>query len=363
MTYFKLRILILLLVMPVSTYFLFKFFTRLTGVNISSAAALAFKFDSDVPVLLRVSSFLGFFMFLCIIMALLLYVETPKKMSDLEKYHTGGLMGFNTEYMHTRLYDPAEGAYKEYYFWGSSTVPEKFTETFETVILFKPPSQEYYEDTSQFGLGANVTRLVIILFLTPITYIFLFIMATFYNEYKGINVKPDHRAIAENFRELAGMPWWKAAVIMFSVLLIITAISSIWVESKKNGLRKRYIPQQQEMRSMLMEKVKPGDTLRGRVILRFKESVDQSYTEETAKGTRTKKSYYHIMNYTVEFRDILRIPVYLNLPLYPGGEESSLLEKSFTKKYSTEPEYVKEYSFKVKDDYSVSLKTAGDQLE
>lgn len=356
MTYFKLRILILLIVMPVSTYYLFKFFTNLSGVNISSAAALAFKFDSGVPVLLRVSSFLGFFMFLCIMMALLLYVETPKKMSDLEKYHTGGLMGFNTEYMHTRLYDPAEGSYKEYYFWGSSTVPEKFTETFETVILFRPPSQEYYEDTSQFGLGANITRLGIILFLIPITYIFLFIMATFYNEYNGINVKPDHRAIAENFRELAGMPWWKAAVILFSVLLIITAIISILVESKKNGLRKRYIPQQQEMRSMLMERVKPGDTLRGRVILRFRESVDQSYTEEKASGTRTIKTYSHVMHYTVEFREIMHIPVYLNIPLDPGSEESILLEKPFTEKKGYSPEYAKEYSFMVKDDYSVSLK-------
>lgn len=357
MTYFKLRILILLIVMPVSTWHLFKFFTNLSGVNISSAAALAFKFDSGVPVLLRVSAFLGFFMFMCINVALLLHVETPKKMSELEKYHTVGLMGYHTKDLHTMLYDPPGGSYKDYYFWGGPALPGKFTETFETVLLFKPPSQEYYEDTSQFGPGANITRLVIILFLIPITYIFLFIMATFYNEYNGINAKPDHRAIAENFREITGMHWWKAAVILFAVLLIISAINSIWVGVKDRGFRQKYIPYQQELRSMLMEKVKPGDSLRGRVILRFVESVDQSYTEETARGTRTKKSYYHIMNYTVEFRDILRIPVYLKLPLYPGSEESTLLEKPFTAKYGSAPEYIKEYSFIVNDDYSVSMKT------
>lgn len=356
MTYFKLRILILLITMTVSSYYLFKFFSRLSGVNMSSAAALAFRLDSHVPVLHRVAAFLGFFMFLCIIMALLLYIETPKKISDLEKYHAGGLLGYHTGDMHTKLYDPAEGVYKDYYVWGGPPVPEKFTETFDKVLLFKSPSQEYYEYASRSGFAGNIAALVVILILTAATYIFLFLMAEFYNQYNGIDVKPDHRVIAENFREITGMPWWKAAIIIFSVLLIISIISSIWATVLNHRYTKQYIPEQQLMKTRLLEKVRPGDTLRGKVLVRFKESVEDSSTGETLRGTRTKRSYYTVMHYTVEFPELLHVPVYLAVPLYPGSAESELLEKPFTKKYSAEPEYAKEYSFIVNKDYSVSLK-------
>lgn len=356
MTYLKLRILIIIILMAVSSYYLFKFFTRISGVSIPSAAAAAFRFDSSVPVLLRVSAFMGFFMFLCITVVFFLYLETPKKMLELDKYRTGGFMGYYTGDMHTMLYDPGEGAYKDYYFWGGPSVPGKFTETFETVLIFKPPSQEYYEGTSELGFAGKLTLLFILLFTIPALYIFLFIMAELYVKYKYLPVKPDHRVIAENFREITGMPFWKAAIILFSVLLVISAITAIWTELINRSYMKQFIPQQQALKSTIMEKVTPGSTLRGKVILRFIESMDQSTTEETARGVRTQKSYYHVMNYTVEFRDILRVPVYLNLPLNPGSEESALLEKPFTKKYGADPEYVKEYSFLVKDDYSVSLK-------
>lgn len=356
MTYFKLRILIIIILMAVSSYYLFKFFTRISGVSIPSAVAAAFRFDSSVPVLLRVSALMGFFMFLCIIMVFFLYIETPKKILELDKYRTGGFMGYHTGDLHTVLYDPGERAYKDYYYWGGPSVPEKFTETFETVLIFKPPSREYYEGTSELGFGGNLTLLFILLFCIPALYIFLFIMAEFYVKYEGLPVKPDHRVIAENFREITGMPFWKAAIILFSVLLVLSAITAIWATVLNRNYMKPFIPEQQALRSTIMEKVTPGSTLRGKVILRFKESVDQSYTEETARGTRTQKSYYTMMNYTVEFRDILRVPVYLYLRLYWDTDESRLLEKPFTEKNSAEPEYAKEYSFIVNPDYSVSLK-------
>ncbi len=356
-TYYKFRILVLLLLLPVSSYYLLKFFGRLSGVNMFSAVAMAFRFDSSVPVLHRVAAFLGFFMYLCLLVLFLSYLEFPKKLYEMDRYHAGGLMGYSTPGLHTMLYAPSEGRYVDYYFWGGPSEAREFTGTFETVVIFKPPSQEYYEDASQFGIAGSSGPLFLLLAGLPTVYICLFLLAQSFRDYNGLRVKLEHPVIAERFRELAGMPFWKAGIILLSVFLAITLVGIIWSRVLNHRYQELFSVEQQKLRSALLQKVSPGDTVRGRVILRFKSQEQEFHSEETGRRVRNTTSYYTLYKYTIEFNDLIGIPVYLEMAAYPGGDVAKVLEKAFTKEHGVEPDYVKEYRFTVNQDYSVSLKT------
>ena len=361
MTYFKFRIVLILILLPVTSYYLFKFFSALTGISIGSAVAMSFRFDSSVPAIHRVMAFLGFFMYLCMIVALLGFLEIPKQIYEFDKYHRGGLMGYNPGFMHTVLYDPAERRYNDYYLWGGPPTPERFTDTFGTVLIYKPPSQDYYQDASFMDLPANIVRIVIILVSLFVVYICLFLMAQSYSKIEGLGIEPDHRVIADRFREISGMPYWKVAAILFSVLLIITLVSAVWIQVLNHRYNRIYEAEQKSLKTALMARISPGDTVSGTVIRRFRSQEQDSRTEEKDRGVRRTTTYYTIMHYTVEFNGLINIPVYLSFPLYPGGDESNLLEKAFTKEKAAEPETAREYDFIVNRDYSVSLKMEKDK--
>jgi len=355
MTYLKLRLLLWLILLPVASYWLFSFFTRLSGVNMFRAVAMSFRLDSSVPGIHRASAILGFAMFLFLVVALFLYIETPKQIYDLSRYHAGGLTGYNRDFMHTMLYDPLKGGYVEYYLWGVPAVAERFTEAFETVLIYRTPSQEYWQDTSFMGLGAAIMRLIIVIISIPVVYICLYLLADSYQKDDNPGITIDHRAIAENFMEITGQPYWKAALVLISVLLAISFISAVWVEALNCRYNSPFKAEQQSLRSALFHNVSPGDTVRGRVIQRFKNRYESSI-EKPSAGKKPEVYHYIMMHYTVEFRDLVRVPVYLKLIYAPGSGESDILEKPFVGNTGSEPETPGEYDFTVNDDYSVSLK-------
>ncbi|OHD65871.1 MAG: hypothetical protein A2176_03415 [Spirochaetes bacterium RBG_13_51_14] len=330
-----------------------KLFSKLTGINMFSAMAWAFRAkapEGKKPVRLLfyftiftyLISFTIFFVFLFFL---------PKRVFDMNQYHAGGLLGYRD--VGVKVYDPSQHAYVAYPVFFAPLPANKFTETFEVVLLYKQPSDNYYQTTELMSLYFNLPGLIAGVLFLALVYIILFSLA---KEYK--RKKLSHHFMADQFRKIVGIAPWKALVIFLSIFVLILGISAISIKRLIYHYSNIYGSHQKAFRSAQLKKVSPQDTLTGYVIRRFQSRESETSSTQSADGRRTRQetTYYTVFHYTVEFRDLIHIPVYLNLELHEAREEVKVLNKHFPDTMTVVPSYIKEYAFIVNPDYSISLK-------
>jgi len=348
-----LRILLFIILLIVSGYYVLRFFGRLAGANMFSVMAEGFhtsapkgelgpRFFTYGTIFAYVLTFLVFFIFLFFL---------PQRIYYMNEYHAGGLLGYRD--VGVKVYDPDERGYVDYPMYFAPLPAGAFTETFEVILLYKEPSDDYYQTTELISLCFNLPGLIAGIVLLGVVYIFLFLLV---KDYK--NDKLSHRYIAARFCQIVGMAPWKAGVIFLSLFLVIIITGTVLIRKHINHYTDLYESHQKALRSALLKKVSPGDTLTGYVIRRFQSQESETSTTESADGRRTRREtkYYYIFHYTVEFRNLIHLPVYLNLALHQDSKETAMLNRSFPDKMTIVPKYVKDYNFIVNPDYSVSLK-------
>jgi len=342
------RTAVIISLMAVSAYLLLMFFGRLVKVDMFSAII-----ESNSRTL-----FLIILMISHIVSFLLLYVFFvlfPLRVFDMNKHHAGGLSGYmDQSAWDASVYDPVKGTYVKYPNIHAPSPAEKFTGIFEVVSFYKSPSDEYYQDTDSLGFVNNLIASILgFLFLVGI-YFILYNTAKEYIASNVLHIKLSHAVIASRFRSITGLSPVMALIILLSITVIFFGWSVISAKTVRQHYRGLYASHQQTLRNAVLKKATPGETLTGHVIRRFYISVSDTTTEEKLRGTRTKTRYYHVPVYTVEFRDLIHIPVYLSLR-YMENEERDELNRHFPDPKAVMPKYMKDYSFTVNPDYSISL--------
>lgn len=359
MAYTNLRIILYLILLPVSGYYILKLFGKLAGINMFSAMAWAFRtkkpkgYESVRPL------FYGaIFLYLLAFTLLFVFLDSiPRQIFYMNKYHAGGLLGYRDAGLQARVYDPSRRDYVAYTNITAPLPANKFTETFEVVLLYKPPSSDYYQDTEMLSLPINIAVVFSIAFILFAVYGILYKLTEDYIDQNSVRKKLSHHFMADRFRKIVGLPPWKALMIFLSVLVLIIGISAISVKRLINHYSDLYGSHQKMLRSALLKKVSPRGTVTGYVIRRFKTQESESHSTEGADGrTRQETKYYTVLHYTVEFRDLIHIPVYLDLAFHRRGAEVAMLDKPFRDTMTVVPHYFKEYAFIVNPDYSISLK-------
>jgi hypothetical protein len=117
------------------------------------------------------------------------------------------------------------------------------------------------------------------------------------------------------------------------------------------------------LKSALLQSVSPMKTIKGTVIRRSYIEKSRSIPEGS-RGNRfgrgSKTTYYHVPVFTVEFRNLIHIPVYLNVTTRPSKsamEDEDILNRLFPEdEWEDVPNERPELDFKVNPDYSISLK-------
>ncbi len=333
--------------MAVSAFFALKFFGKLVNVDMVSAFFQARALFIITSIICYIMSFLFFYVF---------FFLYPLRVFDMNNYHAGGLSGYMDEHAwDARVYDPSKGIYVKYLNIHAQLPAEKFTETFEVVSFYKQPPSEYYEDTDSLGLANNIIASIFgPLFLTGV-YFLLYAIAKEYIELNHLRIKLSHDIIAARFSSITGLSPVTTLIIFLSVTALFFGWSVVSSKKVRHYYRDLYASHQQTLRSAILEKVSPGVSLTGSVIRRFHIQKSDSTTEEGIRGTRTETKYYSVPTYTVEFRGLIQIPVYLNLQ-YMEEEEQKELERHFPDPRAIIPNYIKEYTFIVNPDYSISFK-------
>ncbi len=343
------RLIVMLILFPVVAWLILYFFGKLAGFSMFSASADAFGRTSE-----RVLPIVGIVIYFCAYILFFVFFQNPVQIYEVNKNHVGGLHGYMDHGLQSAIYNPSENRYIKYPQLSPSLPASKFTDTFNIKVLYKASTSEYYNDTAPMSLAAILFEIILGSLMLCILYIILYnIAACYYDEGKALS----HRLIASRFHEVTGISPLKALII---VLVLITAISLagiISVHSIKSHYAGLYTSQQEKLKNLLLHKISPGDTVTGTVIRRFQGYESQTVTTEgSGDRMRSKDSWYTMMHYTVEFRDLVHIPVYLDIAYADGSAEAKELDKLFTDRKAYIPEHTKELDFTVNKDYSISLK-------
>ncbi len=343
------RIIVIISLMVIIAFLLLKFFGKLVKVDIFSAISQSRSRTLFIIIIIicYIMSFLIFYVF---------FVLFPLRVFDMNKYHAGGLSGYMDQSgWDARVYDPSEGSYIKYPNINTPLPAEKFSEIFEIVSFYKSPSDDYYQDTDSLGFANNLIASIFgPLFLVGI-YFILYNAAKEYIECNVLRIKLSHAVIAARFRAITGVSPVVALIIFLSVMVLIFGWSVISAKKVRHHYRNLFEAHQQTLRSSVLKKAYPGKSLTGYVFRRFYIYESDSSTEETGRGTRRKTEHYYVPIYTVEFRDLIHIPVYLSLR-YMEREEREELDRLFPDAKAIIPNYMKDYIFIVNTDYSISFK-------
>lgn len=342
------RLLVMLILFPVFAWLILYFSGKLAGFSMFTASADAFGRNS-----MRALPIVGIVIYFSAYILFFVFFQNPVQIYEVNRNHIGGLHGYMDHGLQSVIFNPSENRYIKYPQLSPSLPGSKFTDTFKVKVLYKASTSEYYNDTAPMSLGAILMEIILGSLMLCILYIILFNIAQGYYEGRDLT----HRIIASRFHEVTGLAPLKALAVvlaLFAVISLAGIISVHRIESHYAGL---YTPQQEKLKNLLLHKVSPGDTVTGTIIRRFKGYESQTVTTEgPGDRMRSKDSWYTMMHYTVEFRDLVHIPVYLDIAYADGSEEAKELDKLFIDRKTYIPEHTKELDFTVNKDYSISLK-------
>lgn len=364
MTYFKFRWLFFLIIFVLCGYYLLLFCSKLTGIDFFSLIAWGFRFSESTgghPY--RFFYIFGIIFYPLIAFAVLLFLETPVQIFQMKNHHAGGLLGYR-DGSTVQVYDPSRNAYIAYEHLTPPPAASKFTKAFKVVLLYKyRPSSEYYRDIKLLSLSFQLQVLLVAAIGLVMVSISLYGLVDGYIEVNGLPIilSPDYLAI--QFQENTGMPLVKALLIALFIYIFVLGAGIFSVGILRKQYRDLYSYHQQTLKSNLLNSISPMKTIKGTVIRRSHKEKSISIpagSRGNRFGRGSKTAYYYVPVFTVEFRNLIQIPVYLNVttrPLKSAREDEEILNRLFSDdKWEDVPNEMAEFDFIVNPDYSVSLK-------
>ena len=370
--FFSFRVIIFLFLLTVGGYYVLWFFSKLTDINMFSAMAQCFRAEESKnlldtyeargrwlhPVVVSV-----FYLLICLVVVFH-FSTIPGKIFAMNKYHAGGLLGF-CDVGKASVYDHMQRAYIAYEYSNPPLPASTFTETFNLILFYKPSYSEYYVElyagieTLAKRLFINLVMLLIAAFLLAGLYQFLYTLAGEHIKLNGLPNKLSRAFMAAQFHKIVGMRFIPVLSIFLSVVLLAIGAEFRSVQKLNNHYTGLYESDQKTLKSALLNKVSPQDTIKGVVKRRFKSVTTSSTSTGSGSSRRTITHHYHFSHYTIEFKDLIWIPVYLNLRIPTGtnsyAEEINELDKAFPDQIAVMPNEMKEFTFTVNPDYSIWL--------
>jgi len=351
---YTLPILIYLVLFLGAGYLLLKFFSGLTGVDMFSAFKWGFKakrFEIVIPLMLFY--LIAFVFFFAII-------TTPFYMSTAKFTQKGGLSGYQGDDYMYKYYDPLKGKYLEIKHYNPPPASRQFNETFSVVSFYKPLFSGHYQNVSELSIAVSIIKIIFFLIGAIPLYLILFLLAKEFGGQNSSSRKITHKLISDNFTEMTRLNIFAVICAVTIIIAIITIAGFIVSRNITREHRKIYSGYSAEYQAKIAKVVSPGKKAAGRIIRR-ENILIKHYTSRFENGENLNKTtvqYTPAKIYTIEFLNILNMPVYLNFQLIDGNESKPFigkLDELFGDKKSTVPLEKKDIEFLVNKDFSISL--------
>ncbi len=353
MRYFML--LIYLLVFCGTGFFLLRFFSHLAGTDMFAAVIWVFKakrFELVVP--LAIFYMIAFVMLAAIFMGLF-------TTSTAAFTHKAGLLGYPDGEGQYRMFDPATRRYESIPHYNPPPAANMLNETFEVVSFYKPLFSKVYRNVSDLSLVVSIIKIILGIFGIVPLYWMLFVLAKEYPQPVGSAGALTHAMIGKQFHAVAGMSVLSALGVLGVIVLAIT-LAEHWVERRIAREHQEQLGAlSAEYRRQVSRSTAPGATLLGTLVRREDTLVHKLHSSPTQSGSDVNKKTVRTvpaMLYTLEFSELMRVPVYVRLQLF--GDAAShpdirRLDVLFADKKSKQPKSRSTIELVVNPDYTVSL--------
>ncbi len=358
MTYYSIRWWLFLVLFVVCGYYLLRFFGKLWNTNMLSLVTGSIKTGCKGWLFV----FMAVIFYFVFIFGLFVFLETPVQILQMKNHHAGGLLGYRDGWA-ARVFDPSRSEYIAYTHLTPPPAADKFTEAFKTVLLYKsrPHSKtysEYYQDTAILSLPSQLITLLVTMIGLFVLYLIFYLMIKSGSGHRIEPITMKHLSSqAARFQDLTGMTVVKALVIALSVYVFVCCSGIVAVKMLINHYKGLYAAHQNALRTTLLKKVSTDQTIRGTVIRRHYE--EKSYKDISRVPGRTGRwKSSRVPVFTAEFRDLMSVPVYLNVTIPPDHfkEGNDMLSAFFPDEREIVPNRTPELRFIVNPDYTISPK-------
>ncbi|MBN2547106.1 MAG: hypothetical protein JXB50_14990 [Spirochaetes bacterium] len=334
-------------------YLLLKLFSSLTQVDMFNALKWGFKskkFEIVIPAMLfYLITFVFFFAI----------ITTPLLMSTAKLTQKGGLSGYQGDNYIYKYFDPLQEKYLEIKHYNPPPASRQFNETFTVVSFYKPLFSTHYQNVTDLSLTVSIIKIFFFLIGIIPLYLILFVLAKEFARQINLPQKITHKLISDNFTEITKL---NVFIVFFAVIILIAVITITGFIISRNIIRehrKIYSIYSAEYQAKIANVVSPGKKATGRIIKREHTTIKE-YSTQIINETVNRQSANYIPAdiYTIEFLNILNMPVYLNFQLIGDVNSNKLIAELgtlFKDKKSSVPLEKKEIEFFVNKDFSISL--------
>jgi hypothetical protein len=339
-----------------SGYLILKFFSVLTNIDMFGALKWGFnskKFEIVLPLILLY--LIAFVMFFAVILSSidLLTAKITQK---------GGLLGYQEDDYLYKYYDPLGGEYLQIKHYNPPPVSSRFDEVFSVVSFYKSPFSDHYQNVTDLSLAVSIIKIIIFLIGAIPFYLVLVLLAKEFGKNSNPAQIISHKLISDSFKEITKLDFFTVICAVIIIIAVITVIGVVISRDIISEHEKIYSAHSDEYKSKIMRVVSPGKKITGKVIRREEISIKHYDTENRYDDTevlnKTSVNYTSAKVYTVEFLNILHIPVYLSLQ-FTDDESSkkfiSKLDGLFIGDKSSATLDKNDVEFIVNKDYSISL--------
>jgi hypothetical protein len=349
---------IYLILMMASGYGILKGFGRLTGID--AMTVLSWTIRSSMARGKQPVRPLGYGAIGCYVLAFtLLFVfiyKIPLQTVYLNFRHVGGLLGFRTG-LDAWCYDPRQGGYVSYAFFDAPLPAETFADAFDVVVFYNQPGSEFYQGVGLLSWPASTMVVLASALCLWALYMMLYKGTVEYTDRNQLAGPPSHRVLMGRFKDKARLPWWAWVSALAGGLALIILAGALSIARLHHHYGRLFDSERKALRTELLQKTSPQTELTGYVVARYEETISETQSKRSGRRTREQTTYYTLLHYSVEFRDLLRIPVYLDLVAVPGSGVDTTLRRPFPNAWKWAPATVERYPFVVNEDYSISLRS------
>lgn len=335
-------------------YVLMKFFSSLTGVSLQKAVIWGFKtkkFQFVIPALL-------FYLLAC--GTSLSIISSLFSASSAIATQQGGLLGYRASDSHYFYFDPASRVYRQITHYNPPPAAENLNETFEIVSFYKPPFSAGYRNVFDISLPVSLIKIAFLLLGIVPLYFILYALSAEFAQQDVVKIVLNHDLLKRNFLSITGFKPMTVAAVLVGGIAIITIVEYLIVDKISSELDAQLGRYAANYQSRVSKAIRPGDTLVGHLIRREDTTAKTYVPIQRTKANLSEKEtkYWDAVTYTVEFSDVLEVPIYASLQLVGTAESNqtiAMLDESFDKNNGMKVTNGSNVTFIVNSDYSFSV--------
>lgn len=270
-------------------------------------------------------------------------------------------MGYQNGFDKYRYCDPIRIEYMAIKHYGGYPVARKFNETFSVASFYQPNFVGHYENAVVLGPVVSVIKIIFFLIGAIPLYLVLVLLAKEFGKQSTPSIEITHQLIGNNFQEITKISPLIAIIALVILIVIMTVVSILLSNSITDEHTTKYSSYSSDYREKIMRAVSPCKIVKGR-IMRVDESIIKHYDDRFQYDDTDVKNrrieYVPTKIYTIEFSNILHIPIYLGFELVNSGDSEKIISKLDLLASDKDNAVLfkeKEIAFVVKEDYSISL--------